>query len=285
MRIVPYPKFQHAGNLRWPPDQRDPRENQFMESEVEVDLRGCDYVRPSAALWCVVYPLLVRQRGIECRVLVPLNIGICTYLKSLGLFQILRESGVDIDDRDVPTRHNPQIVLPLTKFENESQADNLANSALDALTQSGLGSSNLHPLVSETFAELAVNAVQHSSSKIGAFGLIQFHDYGASQRFVCVVADGGIGIRQSLLRNPELEPRIPYDWIAVEMAIRESVSGSGDPTRGIGLFGVAEDMRRAGRSLIIHSGIGSLVISEDMQSNSRRTRLFPGTLAYASITT
>lgn len=285
MRIVPSQKFQHAGNLRWPPDPRDPRENGFGESAVEVDLRKCEFVRPAAALWCVIYPLLARRAGVECKVLVPENFSVCTYLKSLGLFQILQERGVEVDDRDIPTRYNSQIVLPLTRFENESQADSLANRALGALTQSGVGAANLHPLVSETFAELAVNAVQHSESRIGAFGLIQFHDYGAGQRFVCVVADGGIGIRRSLLKNPELEPRIPYDWTAVEMAIRERVTGTGDETRGIGLFGVAEDMRRAGRSLIIHSGIGSLVIGEDMQSNSRRTRLFPGTLAFASIPT
>lgn len=283
MRIVPFPRFQHAGNLRWPPDLRDPRENEFPYTDVEVDLRGCEFVRPSAAIWCVVYPLLARHLGVECRILVPESFSVCTYLKSLGLFRVLQWSGVDIDDRDIPDLNNSRIVLPLTRFDSESQAESLANSALDALTQSGLGSPNLHPLVSETFAELAVNAVQHSESTIGAYGLIQFHDYGAGQRFVCVVADGGIGIRRSLVRNPDLEPRVPYDWIAVEMAVRERVSGTGDATRGIGLFGVAEDMRRAGRSLIIHSGIGSLVISEDMQSNSRRTRLFPGTLTYASI--
>lgn len=79
--------------------------------------------------------------------------------------------------------------------------------------------------------------------------------------------------------------RVPYDWVAVELAMLERVSGTGDSTRGIGLYGVAEDMRKGGRQLIIHSGIGSLQIDEDLQSQARRTRLFPGTLAYASIPT
>ena len=283
MRIVPYPNFQNASNLRWPPDLRDPRESGYPYSDVEVDLRKCEFVSPSAALWCVIYPLLVRNIGIECRVLLPENSGLCTYLKSLGLFQVLQQSGVDLDDKDAPARDNPQVVLPLTRFENQSQADSLANSALAAVRQSGIGSSNLYPLVSETIAELAANAAQHSKSMIGAFCLIQVHDNGVGQRFVCVVADGRIGIRESLARIPDLEHRIPYDWIAIEMAVREFVSGTGEATRGIGLFGVAEDMRSAGRSLTIHSGIGSLSISEDMQSNSRRTRLFPGTLVCASI--
>ena len=285
MRIVPFPRFQDARSLRWPPDLGDPRKSEFMESAVEVDLRRCELVGPSAALWCVVYALLARQIGVECRVLVPESFLVCAYLNSLGMFQILRESGVDIDDRDIPVRHSPKIVLPLARFDNESEAEGLANRVIEALTQSGLGVANLYPLVSETIAELAVNAVEHSVSGIGAFGLVQFHDEGAGQKFECVVADGGIGVRQSLQRNPNLRPRVPYDWIAVELAVREQYSGTGDATRGIGLFGIAEDMRTAGRTLMIHSGIGSLVINDDMQSSSRKTRLFPGTLAHVSIPT
>ena len=283
MRIIPTPQFRHAGNLRYPPNLPDPRENEFAESEIEVDLRKCEFINPPAVLWCIIYPLLVRYKGIKCSLLVPENTGVCVHLKSLGLFNILRENGVEVDDRGIRDVSEAQIVLPLTKFISVSQVDDLANSALESLTQTGLGAPNLHPLVSEIFAELAMNAAQHSKSTIGAYGLIQFYESGSGPRFVCSIADGGIGIRKTLEMNPELQPRVPYDWIAVELAIRERISGTGDQTRGIGLYGVAEDMRKAGRSLIIHSGIGSLEIREDMQSQARRTRLFPGTLAYASI--
>ena len=61
-----------------------------------------------------------------------------------------------------------------------------------------------------------MNAVQHSESPIGALGLIQFYEFQQGRRFVCVVADGGIGIRRSLERNPELKNRVPYDWVAIE---------------------------------------------------------------------
>jgi len=137
--------------------------------------------------------------------------------------------------------------------------------------------------VSEVFAELALNAVEHAESPIGAFGFVQFYEFSEGQRFVCGVADGGIGIRASLERNPTLRSRVPYDWAAIELAVRERVTGTGDQTRGIGLYGVAEDMRKPGRQLILHSGIGSLMISEDMETEAKRTSLFAGTLAYASI--
>jgi hypothetical protein len=216
---------------------------------------------------------------------VPENLGVCIYLKALGAFARLQASGVEVDDRGVPQRDDPQIALPLTSFREEREVEELANDTLGALIESGLGASNLYPLVTEAFAELGLNAVTHANSPIGAYGFIQFYEFQRSRRFVCGVADGGIGIRRSLEQNPELRDRVPYDWVAIELAVRERVSGTGDKTRGIGLFGVSEDMRTPGRELIIHSGIGSLHISERVEVRARRDRLFPGTLVYVSIPT
>ncbi|MBI3954291.1 MAG: hypothetical protein HY330_07240 [Chloroflexi bacterium] len=285
MRIEAPGNFRNASELSSRFASHDPRLSTFSERDVQIDLRQCEFIRPSAVLWCVIYPLLARLRGSACELLVPGNVGVCTYLKSLGLFQALQSSGVTVDDRGIPTRRDPQIVMSLTGFHTEPQVEELANNALEALTSSGLGAVNLHPLVSELFAELALNAVQHADSPIGAYGFIQFYQFEAGRRFVCGVADGGIGIRRSLERNPALRDRVPYDWVAIELAVRERISGTGDPTRGIGLYGVSEDMRRDGRQLIIHSGSGALQISEEIESEAKRVTLFPGTLAYASIPT
>ena len=59
-------------------------------------------------------------------------------------------------------------MVPLTCFDGESEAEGLANQGNDTLSKLGIGAANLLPLVSETFAELAMNAVQHAESVIGA---------------------------------------------------------------------------------------------------------------------
>ncbi len=285
MKIGTPREFWHAGDLSARFASSDPRVTSFREQRVDVDMRRCDFVRPAAVLWCAVYHLLALARGSTCRLFVPENTGVAVYLKSVGLFGMLKEDGVEVDDRGIRYRRDPQLILPLTRFRRESEVEDLANEALSALSKARLGAANLHPLVSEVFAELALNAVQHSESTVGAFGLIQFYETQLGRRFVCVVADGGIGIRRSLERNPELSDQVPYDWVAIELALRERVSGTGVKTRGIGLYGVAEDMRRAGRQLIIHSGIGMVGTTEEMESEAKRTTLFPGTLAYTSIPT
>ena len=257
-----------------------------MPDRVVVDMRECSFVRPAAVLWCAVYPLLALTQGARCELLVPEDMGVAVYLKSTELFRVLQDAGVTVDDRGVQGKADPQLILPMARFRSEEEVENLANLAVESLRRAGLGSANLHPLVSEVFAELALNVVQHSESPIGGFGFIQFYGTQQGRRFVCAVADGGIGIRRSLERNPDLREQVPYDWVAIQLALRERISGTGSATRGIGLYGVAEDMRRAGRQLIIHSGIGMVETTEELESRATRTKgLFPGTLAYASIPT
>ena len=275
----------HAGELPVRADSYDPRDISFPEAQADVDLRQCEFVRVPAALWCTTYLLLAKRAGSECRLLVPENMGVRIYLNSLGLFSILQDNGIEFDDRDVHERPDPQLVVPLTRFDDETEVDEITNDAYEALQGSGLGSPNLYSFVSEIFSELAMNAAQHADSSIGAYGVIQFHSFRSGQRFVCGVADGGMGIRKSLERNPEHREFIPDDWTAIEYALRERVSGTGDTYRGFGLFGVSEDMRNPGGRMIIHSGIGSLQVTEGLEGASQRTRLFPGTLAYVSIPT
>ena len=209
--------------------------------------------------------------------------GVCIYLKSLKFFDVLKERGVEVDDRGIPLRVDPKVILPIESFQSTADAVGITNTAFDRLQSAGLGAANLTSIVTELFSELVLNAAQHSESQIGAFGCVQFSELEQSQRFACAVADGGIGVAESLRRNKKLLARVNYDWDALELAIRERVSGTGDPTRGIGLYGVSEDVRHPGRSLLLHSGLGSLEITEELESSARRARLFPGTLAFLSI--
>ena len=162
MRIVAQRLLRHAGNLVWPFGSPDPRESMFSERELELDLRKCEFIFPTAVLWCVVYPLLCKSRDVECRLLVPEHEGVCVYLKSLGLFETLQAKGVEVADSGIPGSPGAQIVVPLTRFDSESEAEELANQANDTLSKLGIGAANLRPLVSEAFAKLAMNAVQHA---------------------------------------------------------------------------------------------------------------------------
>lgn len=176
MRIQVPTQFKHAADLPHHFADLDPRvEDTFRGQALEIDLRECSFVRPAAVLWCLIYPLLARLTDTDCRLLVPTNMGVSTYLKSLGLFTLLSQHGVTVDERGISNRNDPQLVLPLTGFRHDGEVEELANAALERLADSGLGAANLHPLISEVFPELALNAVQHAQSPVGGFGFIQFY--------------------------------------------------------------------------------------------------------------
>ncbi len=279
--------FAHTVELDPRSASEDPREATFAERNLDIDLRDCEFIQPAAVLWCAVYGLLAVQKKVTCRLLVPENLGVAIYLKSVELFRMLHDAGVEVDDRGVGGGGRPaaRLILPITRFNTESEVDKIANDASARLTAAGVGASNLYSVVAEVFAELAMNAVQHSKSEIGSSGLIKFYQFDAGERFVCAVADGGIGIRRSLELNPDLRSRATYDWTAIELALEEGTSETGSTRRGIGLFGVAEDMAKPGRQLIIHSGIGLLRTLGGTGETTRSSVRFPGTLVSASIPT
>ncbi len=283
MDIKPKPTFRDSRDIASIFDSHDPRGQTFHEARITIDLRDIEFINPAAVLWCATYLNLALQKGTECTLLVPQNMGVAAYLSAIGFFDVLKQNGVSVDDRGVHGGGDERTVMPLTRFDTTAEVETLVNRAFDRLHNSGLGSAALHPVVVEDFAELAMNAVQHGQSSIGAFGMIQFFEFRVGPRFVCCVSDGGIGVRSSLERNPANHGKIPYDWVALEYATRERVSGTLDPHRGIGLYGVSEDMRVPGRNLVLHSGIGSLRVDEQVQTQAVRTRLFPGTLAYLGL--
>ena len=282
MEIVPPRKFRYAHRIAARFTKYDPRQHLFPEPNVAVNLRECSLIYPPAILWCAVNLSLWRQRGFRCLLRSPDDRTTRSYLADTGLFHILRDMGVDVDAGDTDTFPSADTILPLTRFDGLGEAADLTNRVEYSLYSSGLGSANVHPLVCELFSELVNNAAEHSDSGIGAYAFVQFHSSGEERRFTCGVADGGIGIRQSIERNPGLE-HFGNEWAAIALAIKELVSGTSSATRGIGLFSVFDEMRHPGRELVIHSGKGILVKGEDSQVRFIRANLFPGTLVHFSV--
>lgn len=297
MRITAKPIFRDCHDVSARLDAKDPRLPSFAEETTMVDLKDCQVIWPAAVLWITVYLLLAARQGSRAALQVPGDPDVSGYLDAAGVYDLLEANDIAIEAGHTPQQRRTetleprlrpqgtQILLPLTNFHSITEADALTNQAFERLRASNAGTGSLHPLISEVFGELAMNAVQHAESTIGAFGLIQFFRLGEKNRFVCCVADGGIGVRESLGRNPANREMLLYDWIAVEYATQELVTGTLDPHRGIGLFGVAQEMRAPGRNLLLHSGRGWLKTDDLAQMEARRTRLFPGTLALVSIPT
>ena len=282
LEIIARGQFNHAGNLlRYQVPNNDPRDNDFDWESVTIDLSHCEFVRPAAVLWCTIYSLLVANKDIPCKLEPPSNLGVRSYLNRLGLFQVLESAGVEIGNLSMPNPDQGHLILPLTRLDTVRQVEELENSIEGNLVQSRLSSANLYDHVNWAFGELANNAVEHADSPV-RYGYVQYYDFEAQPRFVCAVADGGIGIRESLLKNPDHENKVPNDVHAIEYALEENVSTFGS-TRGLGLAHIVELVLPPNRDLNITSGNGFLHVDGKWQTTSRYSNLFPGTSAFVNV--
>ena len=277
-------QFNHTGDIPEYQVRDDPRSQDFDWESVRIDLSHCEFVRLPAVLWCITYSLLVAEKGIPCEFVVPNLPNIATYLNDLGMFAVLRDEGVRVNHLETPNTDRWQLVLPLTRLRSISEVEDLENSLIENLEWRNLSSTNLHTDVVVVFAELGNNAVEHAQSPIDAYSLVQFYDWYPQPRFVCAVADGGIGIRASLQKNAKYKRLMLTDSEAIDIATQENTSGTGDRTRGMGLFHIANEILPPDRALNINSGAGFLhTDGETLRTIPRPSNLFPGTSAYINV--
>ncbi len=276
-------RFSHVGSLAARETSHDPRSERFSFSNVTIDLRECLSIDPPAMLWCAVFLTLAGRRGANCELRLPDDAGASDALASSGIGDILTAAGANLEDRR--SVNMSSILLPVCVMQSVSDVEHTADHILDKLMAAGgSGLSSLYSTITETFVELANNGVEHSQSEIGTLGLVELRMGKKTGSFEIAVGDGGLGIRQTLRGTAGLDKkRRESDWSLIEYATGELVSGTGDPHRGIGLFGVAEDSRMPGAVLRLQSGNGGLHINQSSEIRATRDRLFPGTLAYVSI--
>ena len=167
-------------------------------------------------------------------------------------------------------------------FRSMQEAQELVNTLEENLDARNMGAANVRPEVVEIFSELVNNAAEHGMTEEGAHAHVRFMPHRRGHAFDMVVSDSGPGIRATLERNPAL-PVPETDAEAIGLAIRELVSGTGTPTRGIGLWMTVTEMGKPGRKLWVHSGSGLLTMYGSAGPELRETEHRQGTMARLTI--
>ena len=117
---------------------------------------------------------------------------------------------------------------------------------------------NIKPQVVEMFSKMVNNAAEHGMSDTGAHCHVRLMPHRRGLAFDSVITDRGPGIRATLERNPDLQ--VESDEQALRLAVQELTSGTGNPTRGIGLWTTFLECQKPGRKLQVHSGTGRLTV-------------------------
>lgn len=121
--------------------------------------------------------------------------------------------------------------------------------------------------------ELSENVIQHSQAT-GGVAVLRICP--AEQRIALAIADSGIGIRESLVRNPEFSD-IGDDLTAITKAVGARTTGEPGTGGGMGLFLARCLVRSNGGSFMVRSGEASREESEAL-SDSGHLPCLHGTL-------
>lgn len=241
-----------------------------------IDLRALTWADPVIAAGTATVAQQACDSGRQVRFMSPQVQATKGYLARMRLGRALDDLGVAHDLPTVNERDQQGNLLELMTFSTESDGDKLGELVQSRLKESpGVDGQILEPL-HEALAELALNTATHADVDHG-YAVAQ--TYPSKKQIKFCIADGGIGFRASLDRNPGLHP--VDDAHALEMAVMKQLSGTDDSYRGYGLDTVVSTVRELGGESQIASGTAAAVYSRKKQGDEVIDQMYTSKLSSA----
>ncbi len=268
----------------------------FMDAEkvdggsTVLDLRPVEFVEPAGlcGLAALLELLISRSRLVGVRLS---GHNVPAYLERMDFFRLFGhriETNVDVAALEERRRGNPGTLQELINFHSEEEIPGIINRISEILTNKDYRLRERAGICA-TLSEICANAVEHGRSSFGAYAAVQAYQHIVSggrerrgEEVLVAIADGGVGVRETLSRNPKYVEFTGTDNDALRHALQMGVSGTGEIGRGGGLAVVAQISARADGSLSLRSGSGRITYYGD-RTNSRNVPNFPGTFVRVSL--
>jgi hypothetical protein len=260
---------------------------------VVVDLRSVEFVEPAGlcGLAALLEHLIPRTRLVGVRLA---GHNVPAYLERMDFFRIFGhriEANVDVAALEERRRGNPGTLQELISFHSEGEIPGIINRISEILENKDYRLRE-RAAICATLSEICANAVEHGQSRFGAYGAVQAYQHVVSggrtrgerdgEEVIVAIADGGVGVRETLSRNPKYADHTETDNEALRHALKMGVSGTGEVGRGGGLAVVAQISARSSGSLSLRSCSGRVTYYGD-RTNSRNVPPFPGTFVRVSL--
>ncbi|MDQ3911870.1 MAG: hypothetical protein M3305_08905 [Actinomycetota bacterium] len=257
---------------------------------VVLDLRPVEFVEPSGlcGMAALLEFLIPRSGGVG---LALSGRGVPAYLERMNFFRTFGDrvrTNVDVASLEERRRGNPGTLQELVNFYSEEEIPGIINRISEILENKDYRLRE-RAAICATLSEICANAVEHGHSPFGAYAAVQAYQHIVSggrtsrgEEVIVAIADGGVGVQQTLSRNPKYAEFTKSDNDALRHALQMGVSGTGEIGRGGGLAVVGQIAARAGGSLSLRSGSGRVTYYGD-RTNSRNVPSFSGTFVRVSL--
>ena len=257
---------------------------------VVLDLRSVNFVEPAGLCGLAALLELLTTRSNEVRLALS-GRNVPAYLERMNFFRTFGGrilTNADVAALEERRRGNPGTLQELVNFHSEEEIPGIINRISEILENKEYRLRE-RAAICATLSEICANAVEHGASPFGAYTAVQAYHHIVSggrerrgEEVLVAIADGGVGVRETLSRNPKYVEHTQTDNDALRHALRMGVSGTGEIGRGGGLAVVGQLAARAGGSLSLRSGSGRITYYGD-RTNSRNVPPFPGTFVRVSL--
>jgi anti-sigma regulatory factor (Ser/Thr protein kinase) len=140
---------------------------------------------------------------------------------------------------------------PCQIFRPEDDPGQVATSLTDAMREVCATDNPASNATWFALNEIAQNVIDHSDSRAGGIAVAELTSGGAE--FEVAIADHGIGVRQSLARNPTYRD-IASDLQALQTALQAGVTALPEKPGGLGLYVTQILLRENGGGMMMRSG-------------------------------
>ena len=256
---------------------------------VVLDLRTVEFVEPAGLCGLAALLEYLAPRCEEVNLALA-GRDVPAYLERMNFFRLFGgrvRTNVDVASLEERRRHNPRTLQELINFHTEAEIPGIIERISEILENQGYRLRE-RVAVCSTLSEVCANAAEHGVSSFGAYAAVQAYHHIVSgprrrgEEVLIAIADGGVGVRETLSRNPALAEYTTTDNDAIRHALEMGVSGTGEIGRGGGLALVAQIAARSGGSLSLRSGTGRITVYQS-RKNSRNVPQFPGTFVRVSL--
>src|SRR5215211_908412 len=256
---------------------------------VVLDLRSVDFVEPAGLCGLAALLEYLIPRCEEVGIALS-GRDVPAYLERMNFFRLFGDrvrTNADVASLEERRRHNPGTLQELINFHTEQEIPGIIERISEILENQGYRLKERVAICS-VLSEVCSNAAEHGDSSFGAYAAVQANHHSVSgprrrgEEVLVAIADGGVGVRETLSRNPVLAEYTTTDNDALRHALEMGVSATGEIGRGGGLALVAGIAARSGGSLSLRSGTGRVTVYEN-RKNSRYVPEFPGTFVRVSL--
>jgi hypothetical protein len=256
---------------------------------VVLDLRTVEFVEPAGLCGLAALLEYLTPRCEEVNLALA-GRDVPAYLERMDFFRLFGgrvRTNVDVASLEERRRHNPGTLQELINFHTEQEIPEIIERISEILENQGYRLKERVAICS-VLSEVCANAAEHGASSFGAYAAVQAYHHIVSgprrrgEEVLIAIADGGVGVRETLSRNPKYAEHTTTDNDALRLALEMGVSGTGEIGRGGGLALVARIAAGVGGSLSLRSGTGRVTVYED-RKNSRNVPRFPGTFVRVSL--